>query len=354
LKQTGDLERAIRDLDQAIRINPRVAVSYSNRGDAYRQLGNLDRAIDDLSEAIRLDPSITPAYVNRGLAYEKKGDIDKARADFNAALSRPPGKFITAKSAVETARQRLSALGSPSPVQGSNESIRVALVIGNSAYASAAALPNARRDADAVASALRNANFQTVMIESDLSRDKLVNVLHNFAAAAEKADWAVIYFAGHGIEIGGNNYLIPVDARLASDRDVSFEAVPLDQLMSAVEGARKLRMVLLDACRDNPFVSQMRRTVASRSISRGLGRIEPEPGTLVVYAAKHGEVAYDGEGDHSPFASAFVKRVTTPGLEVRRLFDYVRDDVVATTKRRQQPFSYGSPPAEEDFFFIAK
>jgi uncharacterized caspase-like protein len=124
--------------------------------------------------------------------------------------------------------------------------------------------------------------------------------------------------------------------------------------MNAVEGAKKLRMVLLDACRENPFVSQMRRSLASRSISRGLGRIEPDAGTLVVYAAKHGELALDGDGDNSPFVSAFVKHVATPGLEVRRLFDYVRDDVLAATKRRQQPFSYGSLPAREDYYFVAR
>jgi uncharacterized caspase-like protein len=111
---------------------------------------------------------------------------------------------------------------------------------------------------------------------------------------------------------------------------------------------------MLDACRDNPFLNQMRRSVATRSIGRGLAQIEPEAGTLVVYAAKHGQVALDGEGKNSPFVSALVSRIKTPGLEVRRLFDLVRDDVVAMTKRRQQPFSYGSVSGSEDFFFVPK
>jgi uncharacterized caspase-like protein len=111
---------------------------------------------------------------------------------------------------------------------------------------------------------------------------------------------------------------------------------------------------MLDACRDNPFVKQMRRSIATRSIGRGLGHVEPEAGTLVVYAAKHGQVALDGEGANSPFVSAMLKRMATPGLEVRRLVDLVRDDVLAATNRRQQPFSYGSLPGNEDFFFVSR
>ena len=350
-----DYDRAIADLNEAIRLDPRNSEAYNNRGWAYNGKGEYDRAIADTSEAIRLDSKNSAAYNNRGWAYIGKRDYDRAIADLNEAIRLDPNnaKARSALARVEQARAQALAGTQPSTVVASTQSIpRVALVIGNSAYASSAALPNARRDAEAVAAALRNANFQRVMVENDLAHEKLISVLRNFAAEAEKADWAVIYFAGHGIEISGLNYLIPVDARLASDRDVSLEAVSLDQVMNAVERAKKLRMVLLDACRDNPFESQMRRTVASRSVSHGLARIEPEPGTLVVYAAKHGEVASDGEGNHGPFASAFVKRVATPGLEVRRLFDYVRDDVLAATNRRQQPFSYGSLPAEEDFFFI--
>jgi uncharacterized caspase-like protein len=123
--------------------------------------------------------------------------------------------------------------------------------------------------------------------------------------------------------------------------------------MSAVEGARKLRLVLMDACRDNPFAARMRRTVASRSIGRGLARVEPSVGTLVVYSAKDGEVALDGDGANSPFAAAFVSELQLPGLEVRRLFDFVRDDVMQATSNRQQPFSYGSVPGRQDYFFIA-
>jgi uncharacterized caspase-like protein len=144
----------------------------------------------------------------------------------------------------------------------------------------------------------------------------LVNGLRDFAARAEAADWAVVYYAGHGMEVGGINYLIPTDTKIAVDRDIGFEAVPLEQVLNAAERAKKLRLVVLDACRDNPFANQMKRTltVASRSVSRGLAAVEPEAGTLVVYAARDGEIALDGDGINSPFASAFVKNLPTPGL----------------------------------------
>jgi invasion protein IalB len=231
---------------------------------------------------------------------------------------------------------------------------RVALVIGNSAYQHAPTLPNPRRDAVMVADALRQANFQSVTLQNDLGREQLVNALRDFARQAEGADWAVVYYAGHGMEVAGVNYLIPVDARIATDRDINLEAVSMDQVLNSAERAKKLRLVLLDACRDNPFADQMRRTMttASRSVSRGLAQMEPDPGTLVVFAAKHGETAMDGDGN-SPFALAFVRDIKTPGVEVRRLFDNVRDDVMDMTGRQQQPYSYGSVSGRQDFYFTA-
>ncbi|MCC6781061.1 MAG: SUMF1/EgtB/PvdO family nonheme iron enzyme [Hyphomicrobiales bacterium] len=229
---------------------------------------------------------------------------------------------------------------------------RIALVIGNSGYEAVSPLANARRDADAIAAALRSVGFQTVRLEGDLRRGKLVETLRSFAREAASADWAVVYFAGHGLEVGGINYLVPVDAKLESDRDVQYEAVALEQVIGAVDGAKKLRLVILDACRDNPFVSRMKRTVASRSIGRGLARVEPEGGTLVAYAAKGGEIALDGTGANSPFVSALLRYLPTPGLEIGKLFRHVRDDVLAATSRKQEPFVYGSLPGE-DFFFVA-
>ena len=109
---------------------------------------------------------------------------------------------------------------------------------------------------------------------------------------------------------------------------------------------------MLDACRDNPFASQMKRTLAMRAVTRGLARVEPDAGTLVVFSAKHGQVALDGSATNSPFVTALVNRIKTPGLEVRRLYDVVRDDVLESTNRQQQPFTYGSVSGSQDFFFV--
>lgn len=375
----GDFDRAIRNYDEAIRLDPRDSAVWNNRGKAYFNKGDHTRASHDFSEAIRLDPISTAAFANRGRVHEAEGDIEAARADFKAALALPQ-RGAAGRSAHDTARERLAALDAdrpPAPTPPPPAAVsspparpsalaaapgvsppplgrRVALVIGNSAYATVGGLPNARTDAQAVAAALRGLGFVKVALETDLTREAPLNVVRAFATEADGADWATVYFAGHGIEMNGANYIIPVDARLASDRDVEFEAVPLDRLMSAVDGARRLRLVMLDACRNNPFIAQMRRSVAQRSIGRGLAQVEPEAGTLVVFAAKHGQVALDGDGANSPFVTALVNRIKTPNLEVRRLFDLVRDDVMAATGRRQQPFSYGSVSGSEDFYFLAK
>jgi invasion protein IalB len=234
-----------------------------------------------------------------------------------------------------------------------NASRRVALVIGNSAYASVGSLANPQLDASAIANVLRRVGFQSVRLEYDLGREKLINALRSFAREADSADWALVYFAGHGMEINGTNYVIPVDAKLEVDRDVDYEAVSLNQIMGTVEGARKLRLILLDACRDNPFVRSMRRTLGTRSVGRGLARVEPEGGMVVAYAAKHGEVALDGtSGSNSPFVTALLRHLPTPGMEINKVFRLVRDDVLASTGRKQEPFVYGSLPGE-DFFFVA-
>jgi uncharacterized caspase-like protein len=156
-------------------------------------------------------------------------------------------------------------------------------------------------------------------------------------------DIAVVYYAGHGMEVDGTNYLIPVDAKLERDTDVYDEAFPLDRVLLAVEPAKQLRLVILDACRDNPFAKSMKRTVASRAIGRGLAKVEPtSPNTLIAYSAKAGSTALDGDAKNSPFTIALAKHLTTPGLDVRKAFGFVRDDVLKTTGNRQEPFVYGS------------
>jgi tetratricopeptide (TPR) repeat protein len=365
----GDYDHAISNYDQAIQLNPKEIVAYADRGSAYAGKHDYDRAISDYDQAIRLSPNYAIPYGNRGLAYEHKGDYGRAIADYDQSLKLDPNHAFAREG-----RDRVQALltaNRPGPVQAllppqaspprpaaptiSTER-RVALVIGNSGYTSSLVqtLPNPRRDAKLVADALRQAGFETVEL-TDLDIAGMVKALQAFRNKADSADWALVYFAGHGIEVNRVNYLIPVDAKLADSRDVKHETVSYDDVAEAIGGARALRIIILDACRNNPFKAQMRQTAALRgSLDRGLAAPpETEPGTLVVYSAKEGQAAVDGDGVNSPFALAFVTRLKMPGREVRRIFDEVRDDVLEATSKRQQPYTYGSLPGSRDFFFVA-
>lgn len=225
---------------------------------------------------------------------------------------------------------------------------RVALVLANSAYQHAPSLTNPVNDGAVMAKTLKEAGFDVVDFRHDLSALDTRRVLRDFADATRNADIALVYYAGHGIEVEGSNYLIPVDAKLERDTDVYDEALSLDRILVAVEPAKQLRLVILDACRDNPFGKTMKRTVPSRGIGRGLAQVEPtSPNTLIAYSAKAGFTAQDGDGANSPFTVALSKHLTTPGLDVRRAFGFVRDDVLKSTGNKQEPFVYGSLGGED-------
>ncbi len=220
---------------------------------------------------------------------------------------------------------------------------RVALVIGNSAYKHVAELPNPRNDSAKITEKLQGLGFDVTRAD-DLGYDGIRRTLRDFSRRATGADMAIVFFAGHGMEVNKSNYLIPTDARLETDREISYEAVPLELVTESVSGAKALRLVMLDACRNNPFASKMKITSPSRSLGRGLSRIEPTAGTLVSYAAKEGTTADDGSGQHSPYTKALLKHLDEPGLEINFLFRKVRDSVLQETSGKQEPFTYGSLP----------
>jgi len=220
---------------------------------------------------------------------------------------------------------------------------RVALVIGNSAYQNVPRLTNPANDATAIGEMFRAAKFDVVEARRDLGIVEMRRLLRNFSDKSRDAEIAVIYFAGHGIEVDGINYLIPTDAVLERERDAFDEAIQLDRALQAIEPAKTLRLVILDACRDNPFQRTMKRAVASRTLERGLATVEPtKPNTLIAFAAKGGSTADDGNGPNSPFTTALLKHLATPGLELRKAFGLVRDDVMKATGNKQEPFVYGS------------
>jgi hypothetical protein len=219
---------------------------------------------------------------------------------------------------------------------------RVALVFGNSAYQNVTRLANPANDSEAMAAMLKGAGFDVVELKRDLRVNEMRRALRDFSDTVRDADIAIVYFAGHGIEIDGVNYVIPVDAVLERDIDAYDEAVALDRILTVIEPAKQLRLVILDACRDNPFKT-MRSTLATRAIGRGLAKVEPNsPNTLIAFAAKAGSTASDGDSSNSPFTAALVKYLPRPGLDLRRAFGFARDDVLKATNNRQEPFIYGS------------
>jgi tetratricopeptide (TPR) repeat protein len=396
-KAKGDFDRAIADYNRAIEANPKYARAYDNRGNAYKEKGDLDRAIADysrameidrkdsgahlglgrvylrkgdydraiaeLSEAMRLDAKDPEIFAARAAVYEAKGQIDRAMADYQSAVDLPE-RSDTERTAVAEARTRLVALErqrqrpqvaqQPESTEVPTLGRRVALVIGNSAYQAVGRLTNPANDARAIAASFRRLGFAEVVERYNTDLSGMTAVLRDFGDRTADADWAVVYYSGHGMEVNGIAYLIPVDARLERDTHVSDETVPLSRVLEKVETARKFRLVILDACRNNPFVARMIRSAGvTRAIGRGLAAIEPEGGVLVAYAAKHGTVAEDGAGANSPFAEAMLVNLEEPGLEINFLFRKVRDQVLAATNKRQEPFLYGSLPSESLFFKFA-
>jgi tetratricopeptide (TPR) repeat protein len=320
-----DYDRAIADYDQAIVLDPKDARAYLGRGFAYGRKRDFDRTIADLDRAIALDPKDPYAYVRRGsFCVSIRHEYDRAIADANSAITLA-SKYAAAYLIRGTAYDRKGDHGQAIADYG--QAITLA-------------------PKDALNYQIRG-NAYNLQGETDRA---IADFDKAIALDPKGAD------AGHGIETGGVNYLIPVDAKLADERDVTGETVSMGELLKAIDHAKMLRLVILDACRNNPFKANWGRTGASRdtAVERGFVAPPEKPaGTLVVYAAKDGGVAADevaGSGN-SPFARAFVNRIKVPGLEIRRVFDYVREDVLEATGAKQQPFTYGSLGVQ-DYYFV--
>jgi Caspase domain len=219
---------------------------------------------------------------------------------------------------------------------------RVALVIGNSTYRNVPTLPNPANDGADIAAALTRLGFAVTLV-TNASFDQMRRALIALGRDAAGADMAAVFFAGHGMEISGENWLIPVDAELKKDTDAANEAVSLRSVILQVSNTTSLGLVVLDACRNNPFAAKMSRSLGLRAvIGGGLGRIEPVGNVLVAYAARDGTTALDGDGRNSPFTAALLHNIETPGVEVTFMLRNVRDDVMEVTRNEQQPFVYGS------------
>ncbi len=406
----GDYSRAIADYDAAIRSNPKSAFSWQNRGACKQALGDLDGALADINEAIRLDPGLsqplinravlwrakgeldraiadsteavrlaknppsntmTPpgsvpiaAYFTRAMSWEAKGDYENARADFTATLQ-GTASDAASKANQATARVRLSLLAdagvppretaasphqtaAPSPAATPGK--RMALVIGNGAYSGVKALPNPPNDARAVAKSLRDIGF-TVAEGIDLDRASMQTMTRNFLRDASRAQIALVYYAGHGVQIGGRNFLIPVDVRMQPGHSITDGMIDMDTILAGLDDQVRTNILIFDACRNNPLEQQTASNDSGRGISAGSGLAAPTAlgagqtlgaGTLIAFATAPGKVALDGEGANSPFSAALSRHIGTPGLEVQQMLTRVRAEVVSATKNMQVPWSNSS------------
>ena len=218
---------------------------------------------------------------------------------------------------------------------------RVALVIGNSGYTHAADLGNPRNDAADIAAVLENNGF-TVVIGLDLDKAAMNKTIRRFADALVGAEVGVFFYAGHGLQVGGQNYLVPIDAKLDDASGLDFELVRLDVVQRVMEGQAGTNILFLDACRNNPLTRNLARAMGTRAvgIGRGLAAIESGVGTLISFSTQPGNVALDGEGRNSPFTGALVKHIQTIGEDLSSILIKVRNDVMVATKEQQVPWEH--------------
>ncbi|MGY3534290.1 caspase family protein [Bradyrhizobium sp. USDA 4452] len=386
----GDLDGSLADINEAVRIDPSLPQPLISRAVIWRAKGEIARAIADTTEAIRLAKAKAPAnimtppgsvlisaHTQRGLAYEAKGDAAHAKEDYASVLE-GVASDAGSKANQATAKVRLALLkeadaaprktaaapaaeSSPAPappaptaptarVQAAATARRVALVIGNGAYAHVKALPNPPNDAHAIARSLRDIGF-TVSEGLDLDRDAMQTTIHDFLREAARSQIAVVYYAGHGVQVDGRNYLVPVDIEFKAGGRMTDAMVDMDTIMAGLDDQIRTNILILDACRNNPMAPQVASSGPSRGIEAGSGLAAPASlgsgstlgaGTLIAFATAPGQVALDGEGANSPFSAALSRHVGTPGLEVQQMLTRVRAEVVAATKGKQVPWSNSS------------
>ena len=400
----GDLDGALADINEAIRLDPTLPQPLTNRAVIWRAKGNLDRAIADATEAIRLAKAKAPvnimtppgsvlisAYTHRALAYEAKGDFDRAKLDYAAALAGqglrrrqqgqpghregspvaavgaaapPPPRTATAAPpppASKAAPATPAGAASPSAPAAAEQrkraetdreaGRRVALVIGNGAYAHVRALPNPTNDARAMAKSLRDIGF-VVTEGTDLDRTAMQATIRDFLRDAARSQVAVVYYAGHGVQVDGRNYLVPIDIQFQAGSGMTDTMMDMDTIMAGLDDQVRTNILILDACRNNPMAPKVASAGPARDIEAGIGagraRYASAParrlgaGTLIAFATAPGQVALDGEGANSPFSAALSRHIGTPGLEVQQMLTRVRAEVVAATKGKQVPWSNSS------------
>ncbi|MFO1118371.1 MAG: caspase family protein [Beijerinckiaceae bacterium] len=371
LANKGDYAGASRDYDAIIASAPQFIGAYIDRARMNVNRGDFAKALVDLDKAVRIAPAQSGGYFYRALAYEKQNDIPRAVADIDAARERSPDD-PRIRTASERIHARAEGRAVPEPAQSkggvqpaaapapptahepqndaaksvaSTNGNRVALVVGNSAYKFASPLPNPANDATDMADALRKLGF-TVIEGHDLDWRGMIALVKQFAAQLQSADLALFFYAGHGIQVNGDNYLIPVDAQLETPGNLDLDAVDLRSILRPMEDRNRVNLVFLDACRDNPFTRSLAKSrgagTRSVSVSQGLAQVQAAAGTMIAYSTQPDAVAQDGRGRNSPFTTALLKYLPRQGLEVEQMMKLVRVDVMGATQQQQVPWGHSS------------
>jgi tetratricopeptide (TPR) repeat protein len=356
--RTGNLDRALADLNEAERLNPNSGTVHNDFGLYYIAIGDYDRALVEFNESLRLFPQFLYAYKNRAVTYEHKGELAAALADFRTALSMDAAKKeIGGKEAAEGVARieaRLAAAQGNSASAAALPSIaivpgrRVALVIGNDKYENVPQLKRAVNDARAVADHLGKLGFEVITVENG-NRRTMSEKLTELAGKLGRGDTAFFFFAGHGIAVKDGNYLLPTDTPdINEDQEamVTREAIGADSIVEALQerGTRVIVMVL-DACRDNPFKKAGTRGVGGKS---GLGEMRAPEGVFVLYSAGFGQTALDRLSDkdgsaNSVFTRTFVSLLDRPGITLQEIAKITQSEVKklsASVNHTQMPAYY--------------
>ncbi|WP_305988832.1 caspase family protein [Roseibium sp. MMSF_3544] len=227
------------------------------------------------------------------------------------------------------------------------EERRVALVIGNGAYENVAPLANPTNDASAIAESLERLGFE-VILGLDLDHRTFVKHMKDYARRLQGADLALFFYAGHGLQVDGTNYLAPVNTELADEIDLEYETVQLNAIIRQMERRSRTSLIFLDACRNNPLARNLAKSMGTRNVGseRGLAPVETGIGTLIAYSTQPGNVALDGSGRNSPFSAALLKHMETPGADIAMVLRRVRQQVLTETGGRQVPWSNSSLTGE--------
>jgi tetratricopeptide (TPR) repeat protein len=379
----ADHEHAIRDFSDAIRLKPGEAGYFIMRAGASEKSGKIDAARDDFRLAMNLAPTnqdalnglrrietrsvagsggptnppaaptpVVPAFVSVantvGRTAASGGTAAAGAGQVPASVATPPiPKPPTVATAALTVPLPAAALPSATAGSTSNATAgaRVALVIGNGKYVNANVLPNPPNDAHAMAGALREIGFD-VQEGENLGRADMETQLRDFLHKAANASIVLLFYAGHGMQVDGKNYLVPVDAKLAEASDLPFETIEIDKVLDSLGDPGHTNIILLDACRDNPLARSFARHLpASRSaaVATGLAAYSAVgTGTLIAYATAPGQTALDGQGADSPFTTSLLHNIRTPGLEIRQVLTRVRAEVASQTGNRQIPWDNSS------------